>query len=371
MKPMIKSRILGIILTPFILASNCLADGAALKEWDAPHDPATVGKRVIGNFLKRGHYQDHKDLRYPGVVTWFGAFKVVEAIGDKDLEERLIRRFDYYLQPATRKHFPAKDHVDYAVLGVVPLEIYRRTEDAKYRDLGMQRADAQWEKPTDDGLTSQARYWVDDIYMISAIQTTAYRITKDPVYLDRAALTAATYLKKLQEPDGLFHHAEDSPFAWGRGVGWYAAGMTEILKLLPEDHPQREPIMQGYRKTMAALLKHQAESGLWRQLVDKPDSWEETSGSGMFAYAMVTGVKRGWLDAASYGPAARKAWLALVDRLDDEGNLADVCVGTNKAAKMVGPDLDKQYEFYLARPREKGDYHGQAPLLWTAAALLE
>lgn len=128
--------------------------------------------------------------------------------------------------------------------------------------------------------------------------------------------------------------------------------------------------MQGYRKTMAALLKHQAESGLWRQLVDKPGLWEESSGSGMFAYAMVTCVKRGWLDAASYGTAARKAWLALVDRLDEEGSHADVCVGTNKAAKMVGPDPGKQYEFYLARAREKGDYHGQAPLLWTAAALL-
>ena len=86
---------------------------------------------VVENFLKRGHYQDHQDLRYPGAVTWFGAFKVVEATGDKDLEEKLIRRFDYYLQPATRKHFKAKEHVDYAVLGIVPLEIFRRTKDNK------------------------------------------------------------------------------------------------------------------------------------------------------------------------------------------------------------------------------------------------
>ncbi len=72
-----------------------------------------------------------------------------------------------------------------------------------------------------------------------------------------------------------------------------------------------------------------------------------------------------------YGPAARNAWLALVDQVDAGGNLQQVCVGTNKGAKEVGTDLEKQYQFYLNRPRVAGDYHGQAPLLWTAAALLE
>ena len=129
--------------------------------------------------------------------------------------------------------------------------------------------------------------------------------------------------------------------------------------------------MDGYLKMMAALLLHQSESGLWRQLVDKPESWLETSGSGMFAYAIVTGVKRGWLDESTYGSVGRKAWLALVDQMDGNGNLRNVCIGTNKGAKMVGEELEKQYVFYMARPRITGDYHGQAPLLWTAAALLE
>ena len=207
--------------------------------------------------------------------------------------------------------------------------------------------------------------------MIAAIQTAAYRVTDDTKYLDRAAVTIKTYLAKLQKDDGLFWHAEDSPFVWGRGMGWYAAGMTEVLKVLSPDSPHYAPIMADYKKMMIALLKHQNPSGLWRQLVDKPEAWEETSGSGMFAYAIVTGIKRGWLDEQNYGPVGRKAWLALVDSLDDKGNLTNVCVGTNKAAKEVGADLDAQYAFYLARERVAGDYHGQAALLWTAAALLE
>lgn len=342
---------------------------ACFRDWPEGTSPAVVGKRVAENFLPRGHYQDHKHFRYPDAIVWFGSLKVARETGDNDLAEQLIRRFDRYRE--NPEIVPDNFHVDFAVLGIVPLELYQLTKDPELKKLGMHRADRQWEKPTDDGVTRQARYWVDDIYMIAAIQTAAYRVTNNPVYLDRAALTTETYLKRLQKEDGLFWHAEDSPFVWSRGVGWYAAGMTEILKFLPASHPNYPAIMDGYKKMMAALLKHQAPSGLWRQLVDKPETWEETSGSGMYAYAMVTGVRRGWLDEKTYGAAARKAWLALVEQIDEGGNLQQVCVGTNKAEKEVGTDLEKQYQFYLSRPRVSGDYHGQAPLLWTAAALLE
>jgi unsaturated rhamnogalacturonyl hydrolase len=90
----------------------------------------------------------------------------------------------------------------------------------------------------------------------------------------------------------------------------------------------------------------------------------------MFAFAFVTGVKKGWLEEKTYGPAARKAWLALVAQLDTTRNLREVCVGTDKADKVVGPDLEAQLKFYNERPRTAGDLHGQAPMLWTASALL-
>ena len=146
--------------------------------------------------------------------------------------------------------------------------------------------------------------------------------------------------------------------------------MAEVLSELPPDHPKRARIMAGYKAMMASLLQFQSEGGLWRQLVDKPESWLETSSTGMFTYAMVTGVKRGWLDEKTFGPAARKAWLALVAELDADNNVKDVCVGTNKGFQEVGADLDKQLAFYLARARKTGDLHGQSPILWTAAALL-
>jgi rhamnogalacturonyl hydrolase YesR len=244
------------------------------------------------------------------------------------------------------------------------------TKDRRFFDIGIGLADKQWQKPTADGITSEARYWIDDMYMITAVQVQAYRATGDVKYIDRAAITMAAYLDKLQQPNGLFYHAPDSKFFWGRGNGWVAAGMTELLRSLPRKHPQRARILRGYRTMMASLLKYQGSDGLWRQLVDHPEVWAETSSTGMFTFAMVTGVKNGWLDAKDYGPAARRAWLGLVQHIGNDANVADVCIGTNKANLEVGPDVDKQLKFYLDRPRRVGDLHGQAPVLWTATALM-
>ena len=75
--------------------------------------------------------------------------------------------------------------------------------------------------------------------------------------------------------------------------------MTEMLRDLPADHPQRARILKGYKTMMAALLKYQAKDGMWRQLIDHEEAWPESSSSAMFTFAMIAGVKHGWLDAAA------------------------------------------------------------------------
>ena len=234
-------------------------------------------------------------------------------------------------------------------------------------------ADKQWEAPQgksinpeairrfNNGLTPQTRMWIDDMYMITLVQTQAYRATGDLKYIERAAKEMVVYLDSLQRPNGLFYHASDVPFFWSRGNGWMAAGMSELLSSLPENNPNRSRIMEGYRKMMQSLLKYQAENGTWKQLIDEPEAWSETSGTGMFAFAMITGVKKGWLDSKNYGAAARKAWLGLITYIDENSEMREVCEGTNKKN-------DRQY--YFDRKRIVGDLHGQAPVLWCASALL-
>jgi rhamnogalacturonyl hydrolase YesR len=137
--------------------------------------------------------------------------------------------------------------------------------------------------------------------------------------------------------------------------------MAEMLRELPADHPQRARILDGYRKMMAGLLQYQGKDGMWRQLIDHDEAWPESSGSAMFTFAMITGVKNGWLDAATYGPAARRAWIAVAGYIDQNENITSVCEGTGKFNSL---------DYYLARKRRTGDFHGQAPVLWAASALL-
>lgn len=200
------------------------------------------------------------------------------------------------------------------------------------------------------------------MYMITTLQAQAYKVTKDRKYIDRAAQEMVVYLDSLQQPNGLFYHAPDVPFFWGRGNGWMAAGMTELLSNLPADSQYRKRIMQGYLAMMKSLKKHQMPSGMWNQLVDDSECWAETSGSAMFTYALITGVKEGWLESKAYGESARKAWLALVDYMNEENDITEVCVGTNKKN-------DRQY--YYDRKRVAGDYHGQAPMLWCVCSLMK
>jgi unsaturated rhamnogalacturonyl hydrolase len=343
-------------------------------DWPEAAVPSVVGKRVAENIIARPFDYETTPRRehviYPEVCSWYGALTIAKLSGDENLQSRLIKRFDPFLTPEGAKRISHAAHVDYRVFGAVPLEIFLQNENEACLRIGLGLADDQWRNPTADGITSEARYWIDDMYMISAVQVQAYRATGRAEYIDRPALAMVAYLDKLQQPNGLFYHASDSPFFWSRGCGWMAAGMTELLRALPKNHPRYQRVMRGYRTMMAALLRYQGQDGMWRQLVDKPEAWPESSGTGMFTYAIVTGVKNGWIEDAQYGPAARKAWLALVRHIDADANVTDVCIGTDKAYQIVGEDLVAQYKYYLARDRRAGDLHGQAPVLWTASAFL-
>jgi unsaturated rhamnogalacturonyl hydrolase len=357
-------RVAAVALLILTLALPAAAQTNYFTDWPAGTSPAEVGKRVAEHFVISPH-ADPKHIVYQEVCTWYGALTFAQLSGDKGLSAKLIQRFDPLMTPEGA-HLVGQDrHVDFTVFGTVPLEIYLQTQthikDSKYLDLGKSFADRQWENPTPDGLTRETRFWIDDMYMITTVQVQAFRATGDAKYLDRAALEMTAYLDRLQQPNGLFFHAPDAPFYWGRGNGWVAAGMTELLRALPADHPRRARILAAYRKMMQALLSFQGKDGMWRQLVDHPEAWPETSSTGMFTFALITGVKNGWLDPATYGPAARKGWLALVGYIDQNADVTSVCEGTGKKN-----DLD----YYLARARRTGDFHGQAPVLWCASALL-
>jgi len=199
------------------------------KDWPAGSSPREVGNRVANRFISTIDLSKESQV-YPGICTWYGALTFAKTSANPKLASELTSRFEQQATPELLKTVLDKQHVDYSMLGSVPFEIYLQTKDAKYLAMGKQLANHQWEQPLPDGLTRETRFWIDDMYMITILQVQAYRATGDKVYLDRAALEMEAYLDKLQQPSGLFFHAPDVPFLWGRGDGWVAAGLTELLR---------------------------------------------------------------------------------------------------------------------------------------------
>jgi rhamnogalacturonyl hydrolase YesR len=334
-------------------------------KWPAGQSPQEIGNKVAEHFTDTPHQNfgqptPPSQITYPEVATWYGALTFARVSGNQQLDARLLQRFQPLFSNEANL-IPNPNHVDNTVFAAVPLELYLHTKEPKYLDMGKAMADKQWANPTADGLTDQTRFWIDDMYMITIAEVQTYRATGDSRYLDRAALEMSAYLDKLQQPNGLFYHAPDTPFFWGRGDGWVAAGMTEILMSLPKSHPRRAYILSSYQKMMKALLQYQDKDGMWHQLIDHPESYPETSSTGMFTFAMVSGVKNGWLDKKIYAQAARKGWLGLISYIEPNGDIRNVCQGTGKKNDL---------QYYLDRQRITGDMHGQAPILWSASALL-
>ena len=343
----------------WMAAMGVQAQTAGLTSWPAGMDPKTVGTAVAKHFVGAPH-QYTATLHYSEVVSWYGALEIGRLTDDTTLLSDLDARFQPMLG-ADKARIPASGHVDNSVFGALPLELYMTTKKPEYLALGQGFADRQWQKPDAQGLSGETRFWIDDMYMITLVEVQAFRATGDAKYLDRASLEMVAYLDKLQQPNGLFFHAPDVPFFWGRGDGWMAAGMSELLRSLPADHPRRARILKGYQTMMAALLKYQGKDGMWRELIDRDETWPESSSTGMFTFAMISGVKNGWLTGPEYTAAARRGWLGLVGYIDQNNDVTQVCEGTGKKA---------DFEYYLERKRRTGDFHGQAPVMWAAAALL-
>jgi len=360
-----------LLLTGIFISCKQKNGESYFTDFPAGYTPEEVGKKLGYHFIPGEHFlHGGKWIHYAEVCTWYGALRFAQVADDKELISQLQERFEP-LFTTEASYQPIMNHVDLNMFGCLPLELYKITKDKRYYDLGMPYADTQWQVPADateeekawadKDLSWQTRLWIDDMFMITIIQAQAYHVTGDKKYIERAAREMVVYLDELQRPNGLFYHAPDVPFFWGRGNGWMAAGMAELLLSTPEDNPDRPRILEGYRTMMKSLKDFQSESGMWNQLIDKPDCWAETSGTAMFTYAMIMGVKNGWLDAEAYGPVARKAWMALIPYINENGDVTEVCVGTNKKNDL---------QYYYDRPRIAGDYHGQAPVLWCAFALL-
>jgi len=211
-----------------------------------------------------------------------------------------------------------------------------------------------------------ASLWTDDLYMSCPFLVRWYQHTGEQKYLDDAVSQIIRFASYTQDANGLWYHGyfydknQRSPYKWGRANGWVIVAMVEVLSALPENHPEREKVLSIFRQQVNGLIPRQTESGLWPQVLDHDESWEETSGSAMFAYGIARAVNRGWLEK-DYLKIAQKAFAGINARITRDGAIIGVCQGTS-----IGENLD----YYLNRQRPFDDKHGQGAVLLALTELI-
>jgi len=359
-----RNKIFWALIFTLGLALVCI-EGAGSSQASSDRDPVVAGQRAAHWVMSRNWFYNDPinliigpaDSYYQTVCARYGVLIFADATGNKNLLLKVQQAYQPFL---TGKRHPNTGHVDLNVFGIVPFELYRQTSDSRYLPLAKMLADDEFKGSRADGLSDYTRFWVDDMYMVGSLQVQAYKSLKDPVYLDRAAVQLLAYIDKLQQPNGLFYHTPGTPFFWARGNGWASAAMTEWLLSADDAHPKKAEIFKAYKKMMDALIELQDENGLWHQLLDEPESYIESSGSGMFIFALATGVRKGWLPDQPFRSALEKAWNALSEYLDAEGRVQEVCVGTAALPSK---------SYYMTRPSKSGDMHGQAGFLWASTAI--
>lgn len=342
--------------------------------------------------MDRGPEWKFQPVEYPMGVIHAGMLLASEVTGDKRYSDFTVKCLQYYadkLPPfeawgvagdmKTRnpfRFFVAPDSLDSCgAMGAAMIKARRANLGPDFKTF-IDRAAAHITKGQfrlEDGTLARNRpransVWADDLYMSVPFLAQMGALTGESSYFDDAAKQILQISKRLFVPaKGIYAHAwnaenaDDLPqYHWGRANGWCMMAMVELLDTMPENHPARADVLKQLRAQAVGIANCQSGNGLWHQLLDRTDSYLETSASAMFTFALARAVNRGWLDAFSYGPVAIAGWNGLSTRISLEGRIDGTCVGTNYASDPV---------YYYNRPATD-DVHGYGPVLMAGAEMI-
>ncbi len=210
--------------------------------------------------------------------------------------------------------------------------------------------------------------WLDDMFMGVPALAQMGKLTGNTKYYDDAVKQIQLFSKRMFNKNlGVFMHGwvesmETHPeFRWGRANGWAILTMVEVLDVLPKDYKGRTEILALYKAHAKGLASYQTGTGFWHQLLDKNDTYLETSATAIYTYCIAKGINEGWLDAATYGPMALLGWNAVATKVTEKGQVEGVCVGTGMGFEPA---------FYYYRPVNVYAAHGYGPALFAGAEII-
>lgn len=225
----------------------------------------------------------------------------------------------------------------------------------------------------DDGTLARHRpqftsLWADDIYMSVPFLANMGVLSGNTKYFDDAIRQIVQMADRLYIPQKeLFDHgwnltsgAYDPRFFWGRANGWILMSMTELLGVLPADYPGRDKVLHLYRSLVRSIASLQDGTGFWHNLLDKTDTYLETSCTAMFTFAIAKGINEGWINHV-YGPVAITGWNAIRTAIQTNGAVEGTCEGTTFAHDNT---------YYYNRGKSIHATHGYGPVFYAGAEMI-
>jgi len=323
------------------------------NKWAYVNGVLSVGMVQTASVLKDPKYSDYSRKNFDFIFSNLDFFKKQYDAGVKGVEYRPVF------------HIGSLDDCGAMAAGL--LDVYSFDKRKDYMDylqrVGDYILNQQLKLP--DGTLSRNHphnmtLWADDLYMSVPFLARMGKLTGDPKYFDFAIRQVENFNRYLYDSTtGLYFHCYYSDETmngvgrWGRCNGWLALAQTELLNYLPANHPKRAELTRLLLRQIKGFSRYQDISGLWHQVLDRPDSYLESSVTAMFVYTVAHAVNQGWIDK-SYITIAQNGWEGLGKKVTAEGELQDVCIGTN-----IAEDI----RFYYDRPRETNDTHGLGAFL--------
>ena len=225
----------------------------------------------------------------------------------------------------------------------------------------------------DDGTLARHRpqyqsIWADDLYMSVPFLANMGVLTGDTKYFDDAVKQILQMAERLYIPEKeLFDHGwsvtsadYDPRFYWGRANGWTLMATAELLGVLPEGYQGRDELLHLYRSMVRSLAGIQDGSGFWHNMLDKTDTYLETSCTAMFTFAIAKGINEGWINHV-YGPVAMTGWNAINSVVLENGAVDGTCEGTTFAHDNT---------YYYHRGKSIHATHGYGPVLYAGAEMI-
>ncbi|MBB3839039.1 rhamnogalacturonyl hydrolase YesR [Runella defluvii] len=210
--------------------------------------------------------------------------------------------------------------------------------------------------------------WLDDLFMGVPALAQMGKLTGDKKYYDEAAKQILQFAKRMfNKEKGVYMHGwvegmtEHPQFHWARANGWGLLTKVEVLDVLPENHPARSEIIALLKAHVKGLASYQSGSGFWHQLLDREDSYLETSATAIYTYAIAHAINKGWIDGLAYAPMALLGWNAVATKVNEKGQVEGTCVGT-------GMGFDPA--FYYHRPISPFAAHGYGPVILAGAEVI-